>query len=918
MKRSFPVLGALLATVAILLTAADKPTNCPKPACDKSCPTMLQRTYAVADLVIPIPGCPSPVEKGAAIGPAGCCLGMGCCVQAAAVPSAPTVHEALIKLITSTVSPQCWAALGGCCTVEYYPVGMGLVVHAPADVQEQVADLLGALRRLQDVEVAVEMRLVTVSDLEMVKRFGIPVPTPCTSPITFRGAGQEGFILYGQTKPAQLAECVAAHGCPEQACHEGCPHCEKLTVMPRPEKPACVFLTDCQVVQFLEAIQGDRRANIMCAPKITMINGQSSQVQVMENAHYVTGVDFVEVNGQTVPKPINQLFALGHRFELCPHVTADRQSVLVRVHMNQNTLVSEQVPVIPTTYFITPKMADGGPGRPVPFTQFIQQPRLNHLDVEFTESIADGATLAVYCGQQEHETRWETGPPVLSRIPYVNRLFKNVGYGTETQHVLLLVTPRVFVNHEEEAKSCPGKCCEKDCACCDKCCKDKTASHEKECKCSDKDCKCCDKCCKAKINAESSKECKCCGKECKCCDKGCEQKPAAIDAAVPAPCATVIVRVVDSRVVSPQEQRNERMAQKAMEKYHAAVQAGDLEKAREHAMEALDLDPACFHKQMAGSASAQPLAAAPPCAWVPVMKKSDVPPYAIAVQFPDGEVRSVSGSGPIPPPPAAMPGTIRYLPGPIPAVPCPTPTMIFQMHDGTVQTVTGSGPFPPLPAPAGGVRYLTAPMAPTAMPVTVPPQTATPTPAFWDTPTPGMPRYWPEPQMPTRTAPPSPYAPACVPTCPPGTMVPPPPAPTMPCPATPMYYQQFVPAGTVPPPPPVSQILPTPTMGACLQALSPTGGVVGITPTGVDVLPPPVADEPPAKSKGWFWNTKLGRWLGGNGVMLNIYSSDPNVRMQQLLNQSEDLPQIQIEWGRPGILDQPQHVTPERIHGGIK
>ena len=132
-----------------------------------------------------------------------------------------------------------------------------------------------------------------------------------------------------------------------------------------------------------------------------------------------------------------------------------------------------------------------------------------------------------------------------------------------------------------------------------------------------------------------------------------------------------------------------------------------------------------------------------------------------------------------------------------------------------------------------------------------------------------------------------------------------------------MYYQQFVPAGTVPPPPPVSQILPTPTMGACLQALCPTGGVAGITPAaGVEFLPPPIpAEEPPAKSRGWFRNTKLGRWLNGTN---NSEAADPNTRMQQLLNQSEDLPQIQAEWLRVWLLDQPAQLTPERIHGQIK
>ena len=50
----------------------------------------------------------------------------------------------------------------------------------------------------------------------------------------------------------------------------------------------------------------------------------------------------------------------------------------------------------------------------------------------------------------------------------------------------------------------------------------------------------------------------------------------------------------------------------------------------------------------------------------------------------------------------------------------------------------------------------------------------------------------------------------------------------------------------------------------------------------------------------------------------NSYSADPNVRISQLLHQSEDLRQIGQEWRRFWFNDQPQHLTPERVHGMIR
>jgi hypothetical protein len=48
------------------------------------------------------------------------------------------------------------------------------------------------------------------------------------------------------------------------------------------------------------------------------------------------------------------------------------------------------------------------------------------------------------------------------------------------------------------------------------------------------------------------------------------------------------------------------------------------------------------------------------------------------------------------------------------------------------------------------------------------------------------------------------------------------------------------------------------------------------------------------------------------------YSDDPNRRIEKLLKQSEDLPNIEQEWERIYIFDQPSHLTPERVHGGIQ
>jgi hypothetical protein len=58
--------------------------------------------------------------------------------------------------------------------------------------------------------------------------------------------------------------------------------------------------------------------------------------------------------------------------------------------------------------------------------------------------------------------------------------------------------------------------------------------------------------------------------------------------------------------------------------------------------------------------------------------------------------------------------------------------------------------------------------------------------------------------------------------------------------------------------------------------------------------------------------------LGNAGCLINIYSSDPNRRIVELLNNSEDLRQIEYEWERIWFTDHPSHLTPERVDGAIQ
>lgn len=379
-----------------------------------------------------------------------------------------TVHDSLIRLITNTVAQDTWDSVGGPGTIDYYPVAMGLVINQTADVIQEVADLLEALRRLQDLEVAVEVRIITLSE-SFFERIGLDfsvnlktnnttlepqfttqqfAPQPYINDLNERGsvvgltpAGTFTSDLDIPVRSSSFQYAIPPFGgFPNNPGFNG-----GISL-------GLAFLNDIQVFMFMEAAQGDRRVNVMQAPKITMFNGQTATITVSDNIFFVANVAVFGVGGQIVFVPQNTPFPVGVSVTVQTVVSADRRFVRMSLAPILTSTASTIVPLFPITTFITPVFEGGSQGQPVPFTQFIQQPSFTTVTVQTTVAVPDGGTVLLGGLKTLSEGRNEFGPPVLSKVPYIDRLFKNVGYGREAQSIMLMVTPRIIINSEEELR----------------------------------------------------------------------------------------------------------------------------------------------------------------------------------------------------------------------------------------------------------------------------------------------------------------------------------------------------------------------------------------------------------------------------------------------------------------------------------
>ena len=58
-------------------------------------------------------------------------------------------------------------------------------------------------------------------------------------------------------------------------------------------------------------------------------------------------------------------------------------------------------------------------------------------------------------------------------------------------------------------------------------------------------------------------------------------------------------------------------------------------------------------------------------------------------------------------------------------------------------------------------------------------------------------------------------------------------------------------------------------------------------------------------------------FLVAPGCIIPAYNGDPVIRTEELIFTSEGLRHLLEEWRRFWFLDQPDHLTPYRTHGGV-
>ncbi len=430
----------------------------------------------------------------------------------------------LIELIQNTVAPQTWNTVGGQGAIQEFRTNLSIVVSQTQEVHEEIADLLEQLRRLQDLQVTIEVRFISLNDT-FFERIGVDfdfniqtntgeplnmtaIPNQAngsTSPYAFGLAPQPGSrsqtigldnsgnpgvtlapdpggVIADPNNPNAVMPQRNFFSIPFRQNSFAAAAVPQLPGLPDPTTSAANFgfaiLSDIEAYFLIQAAQGNTRSNIMQAPKVTLFNGQNAFVSDTRQRPFVTSVVPVVGDFAAAQQPVITVLSEGTAVNVQAVVSSDRRFVRLTLVPFFSSIGKVQEFQFEGTRSSKSKSSDERSGvdgdaavqgtglgaglttglrneREQEFRSSgttIQLPEFLFTTVTTTVSVPDGGTVLLGGIKRQREGRNEFGVPILSKVPYINRLFKNVGLGRTTDSLMLMVTPRIIIQEEEEQR----------------------------------------------------------------------------------------------------------------------------------------------------------------------------------------------------------------------------------------------------------------------------------------------------------------------------------------------------------------------------------------------------------------------------------------------------------------------------------
>jgi general secretion pathway protein D len=373
--------------------------------------------------------------------------------------------QSLIDLIQTTVVPDTWEALGGPSTMAPYPQNLSLVISTTSDVHDQIVDLLESLRRLQNLQITIEVRFITLAD-SFAEQIGVDFQVQFDDNAYGLPYDDEGpSVAVGWDGIASLPTADLDIRLDNGSFGLTPPF--GAAGLGTPSTIGFAILSDIEAFFFLQAAQSDNRSNVMQAPKVTLFDGQFATISDQTQRPFVISITPVVGDFAVAQQPVIVVLNEGTQLNVQGIVSDDKRFVRLTLvpffsqigdvdtftyegRRSTRTSSRDEEDTNGDGVVDDEDAVDSENEEDIVEGTTVQLPTFAFTSVSTTVSVPDGGTILLGGIKRLAEGRVERGIPVLSKIPYVSRLFRNVSAGRDSSSLMLMVTPRIIIQEEEE------------------------------------------------------------------------------------------------------------------------------------------------------------------------------------------------------------------------------------------------------------------------------------------------------------------------------------------------------------------------------------------------------------------------------------------------------------------------------------
>ncbi|MEZ6234070.1 MAG: hypothetical protein R3B68_07765 [Phycisphaerales bacterium] len=380
----------------------------------------------------------------------------------------------ITDIITQNVDFEGWRDNGGD-TGYIQELNGNLIITNTARNHREIAGLLARLREIRAMQINVESRFLLVNQ-EFFEQIGFDLDiyfnatsnqvtaargtNPNTLPSDFFDFERGGYVRtttpplgteVANVPPAEFSPISSAQNSLGLASAlAGGSFASSILSSAPALGIAGQFLDDIQVDFLVTATQADRRSVSLNAPRLTFTNGQRSNIYVATQVSFVSDLQPIVSNSAVGFDPQINVISEGVVLDVEGTVTGGRRYVT----LNITTSVSQLARPFRTQSVTA--VAGGQLVNSADTQSFIELPEATVTSVSTTVTVPDQGTILIGGQRLVSEFDVETGVPVLSKIPILNRFFSNRIESKEEQTLLILIKPTVLIQNEQEESAYPG------------------------------------------------------------------------------------------------------------------------------------------------------------------------------------------------------------------------------------------------------------------------------------------------------------------------------------------------------------------------------------------------------------------------------------------------------------------------------